>query len=118
MKRQPTIALSEVCDFYHIDIEVIREFSEFGLYPLAIVDGETGIEVKFLEKLDAIIGLHRALGINKEGIDVILELREKVSGLQDEIESLRHEIGRLRGHIRDMEPETLERHGLLIEISD
>ncbi|MHB0897203.1 MAG: chaperone modulator CbpM [Spirochaetales bacterium] len=118
MKRQTMIALSEVCDFYHIDIEVIRDFSEFGLYPLAIVDGEAEIEAKYLDKLDAIIGLHRALGINKEGIDVILELRERVSGLQDEIESLRHEIGRLRSHIRDMEPETLERQGLLIEISD
>jgi hypothetical protein len=112
------IALSEVCDFYHIDIEVIRDFSEFGLYPTVVVNGETEIETKYLDKLKEIISLYRALGINKEGIDVILELRERVSGLQEEIESLRYEIGRLRGHIRDMEPETLERQGLLIEISE
>ena len=118
MKRQTMIALSEVCDFYHIDIEVIRDFSEFGLYPLAIVDGEAEIEAKYLDKLDAIIGLHRALGINKEGIDVILELREKISALQDEIESLRREIGGLRNRVADADPETLEGRGLLIEIGD
>jgi hypothetical protein len=112
------IALSEVCDFYHIDIELIRGFSEFGLYPLVVVDGEAEIEAKYLERLDKVIGLHRALGINKEGIDVILELRERISGLQDEIESLRHDIDRLKGHVRDMEPEALKLSGLLIEITD
>ena len=117
MKRQTMIALSEVCDFYHVDIELIRDFSEFGLYPLVVVDGEAEIEAKYLEKLDEVIGLHRALGINKEGIDVILELRERISGLQDEVESLGYEIDRLKGHARDMEPEALELSGLLVEIS-
>ena len=118
MKRQSMLALSEVCDFYHVDLELMRDFSEFGLYPLAVVDGKAEIEAKYLEKLDEIISLHRALGINKEGIDVILELRRRISGLQDEVESLRYEIDRLKGHVRDMEPETLKLRGLLIEITD
>lgn len=118
MKRQTMIALSEVCDLYHVDIEIIRGFSEFGLYPLVNVDGEAEIEAKYLGKLDEIISLHRALGINKEGIDVILELRKRISGLQDEVESLRYEIDRLKGRARYMEPETLKLQGLLIEITD
>ncbi|MFZ2635307.1 MAG: chaperone modulator CbpM [Rectinemataceae bacterium] len=118
MNRQTAIALSQICDYYHIDIEIVRDFSEFGLYPTVIMDGETGIETKHLEKLEQIISLHRALGINKEGIDVILELRERISGLQEEVEALQNEVEKLKRQVWNVEPDELESRGLLIEIDD
>ncbi len=117
MKRQTAIALSQICDYYHIDIELVRTFSDFGLYPTVVVDGETGIETKHLDRLEQIISLHQALGINKEGIDVILELREKISGLQDEIGFLRNEIDTLKRQLWNAGPEILESSDLFIEIN-
>jgi len=118
MNKRTAITLSQVCDYYHIDIELVRAFSEFGLYPTVVIDGETGIETENLDKLEEIISLHKALGINKEGIDVILELREKISGLQEEVEFLRNEIEKMKLQAWNAEPEVLESRGLLIEISD
>lgn len=118
MNKQTTITLSQVCDYYHIDIGLIRAFSEFGLYPTVIIDGEIGIETKNLDKLEQIISLYQALGINKEGIDIILELREKISGLQEEVELLQNEVDKLKRQAWNVEPEILESRGLLIEISD
>lgn len=117
MKRQTSITLNQICNYYRIDIELIRAFSEFGLYPTIIIDGETGIETKHLDRLEQIISLHHALGINKEGIDVILELREKISGLQDEVGVLQNEIEKLKHQMWNAEPEILESNGLLIEIN-
>ena len=116
MKRPTMVLLSQVCDIYRIDREVLREFSEFGLYPTIIVDGEPEIEMGNLDRLEEIISLHQALGINKEGIDIILELRDKISGLQDEVESLRGEVEQLKRLSWSIEPELLESQGLLIEI--
>lgn len=116
MKKPTTITLNQVCNYYHVNIELVRDFSEFGLYPTVIVDGEPEIETGNLDRLEEIISLHQALGINKEGIDVILELRDKISGLQDEVESLRHEVMKLKRLAWNAEPELLESRGLLIEI--
>jgi uncharacterized small protein (DUF1192 family) len=118
MSARTRLTLSQVCEYFRVDIEVVRDFADFGLYPTIATDGEIGIDTENLDKLWEIISLHRALGINKEGIEVILELREKISALQDEVESLRNEVEKLKGHLGSEDPETLKRLGLLIEIGD
>lgn len=116
MNSRTVIAVKRVCDYYHIDLEIVRGFSEFGLCPTVIFNGELGIEAEHLDRLEEIITLHQALGINKEGIDVILELRDKVSSLQDEVEALQSEVDTLKRQLWNMGPEALESHGLLIDI--
>lgn len=118
MDRRAVIAIRQVCDYYHIDLELVRDFSEFGLCPTVILDGELGIEAENLDKLEEMITLHQALGINKEGIDIILELRAKISGLQEEVEALQSEVDRLKRQLWNMEPEALESRGLLIDICE
>jgi len=116
MNSRTVIAVKRVCDYYHIDLEIVRDFSEFGLCPTVIFNGELGIEAEHLDRLEEIITLHQALGINKEGIDVILELRDKISGLQDKVEMLQSEADKLKRQLWNMDPEALESHGLLIDI--
>lgn len=116
MSARTCLTLRQVCEYFRVDIEVVRDFADFGLYPTVASGGEIGIDTEYLDRLEEIISLHRSLGINKEGIEVILELREKISELQDEVGSLRDEVARLRDSSRNEEPETLKRLGLLIEI--
>ena len=49
-----------------------------------------------LERLGKIISLHKALGKNKEGIEVVLDLREKICDLQDNVECLQNEVEKLK----------------------
>jgi len=115
---QTIITLNHICDYFHIDIEIVRDFAEFGLYPIVFFEGEPAIEIHDIDRLKKIISLHQVLGINKEGIDVVLDLREKISGLQEEVEFLQNEVEKLKRHLGSDEPEILKRRGLLIEISD
>jgi chaperone modulatory protein CbpM len=115
---QATISLSRVCDYLRVDIALVREFAEFGLYQTVPAEGELGIEARELARVEEIMSLHQALGINKEGIDVILELRERVSGLQDEVERLRREVDRLGRRAGKDEPDALRILGLLIEVAE
>jgi len=118
MSVQAVITLRQVCDHFHVDFELVRDFAEFGLYPTVLCDGEIGIEARNLEKLKRIIGLYQALGINKEGIEVILELGEQISGLQREVEALQDEVERWRRHWGTERPQDPKGLGLLIEIDD
>jgi len=118
MKMQSTIPLSKFCDRFHVDIEILREFADFGLYSTVSVEGEIGIDVRDLARLEKVMSLHQALGVNKEGIDVILELRQRISGLQQELELLLGEVEKLRRYSASDEPEALKVRGLLIEVED
>jgi chaperone modulatory protein CbpM len=115
---QTGITLRQVCDYFRIDLELVRDFAEFGLYPTVLFEGEIGIETQNLHKLKKVISLHQALGINKEGIEAILNLGEQVAGLQKEVGLLQNEVEKLKRQAGIAEPEVLKRLGLLIEISD
>jgi len=112
------ITLAQVSDYFHIEIEIVREFAEFGLYSTVVSDGETGIEIENLDRLGKIISLYQALGVNKEGIEIILDLRKKISDLQDQVDRLRNEAEKLKQHLDSEGPESLRERGLLIEIDD
>jgi hypothetical protein len=69
------IPLAEICGFFQVDLDLVMDFAEFGLYPTVLLDGEIRVEPRYIDTLKKIISLYRSLGINKEGIDVVLELR-------------------------------------------
>ncbi|MDP3178336.1 MAG: chaperone modulator CbpM [Spirochaetaceae bacterium] len=110
------IPLDQLSEYFNIGIETIMEFSDFGLFPIIVHEGGPGIEPEVLGRFERIVDLHVALGVNKEGIDVILDLREKISGLLDEIEGLRGVIAELESHDEIKRLEMLSSQGLLIEI--
>jgi chaperone modulatory protein CbpM len=116
MKEPAVIALSQICEYFRVDIEFVRDLSEFGLFPIVAYKEEFALEAENLEKLREIITLHEALGVNKEGIEIILRLRERIAGLQEEIAALRDEATRLKAGGETEGLETLKERGLLIEI--
>jgi len=114
MRKQ--IPLTEICAHFRIDLEVVTDFAEFGLFSTVDIDGHVGIDSRYLERLRRAISLYQALGVNKEGIEVILKLLEKVAGLQDEAEGLRKDVTRLKQRLDLQDPQRLKTLGLLIEI--
>ena len=116
MKNPSGVTLVQVSEYYSIDIETVREFAEYGLYPTALFDGEMGVADGGLERMKKVISLHRALGINKEGIEAVLGLRERIAGLEEEISAMATELIALKRRLGSEETEALERLGLLVEV--
>lgn len=112
------LTLVQVCDYFQYDIDIVREFADFGLYPTVELDGERGVDARHLEKLKKIFSLHQSLGINKEGIDVILELRNRVTRLQEAVEKLHEENKKLKHILGAEDRMDLEVQGLIVEIID
>ena len=110
------VTLAQACDYFCVDLELALDFADYGLYPTVLVEGEPGIEARHMSRLRQVLSLYKALGINKEGIEAVLELRERVSGLEVEIGRLRGELRRLERVASEEGPEELARLGLLVEV--
>lgn len=118
MSVQTIITLRQVCESYHIELETIRDFADFGFYPIVLVGEEYGVETIYLDRLERVISLYQSLGINKEGIDIILELRGEITRLQQMIEEMQNETKKIKEYMCVDDPEALRNLGRLIEIDD
>ena len=118
MSTGTRVSFRQASDHFHVEISVVSEFAEFGLFPT--VEGGDGpaVEGEGLALLGTALSLHSALGINKEGIEVILALRGRIAGLQAEIDRLQGLMEGLRKGLDGEDPEDLGRRGLLIDFDD
>ncbi|GAB1483580.1 hypothetical protein MASR2M78_23960 [Treponema sp.] len=118
MNSQTRIRLSLFCEYAKVEYNLAREFAEYGLYPFTYSEQDIEIETRYIYKLKKIIEMHRTLGINKEGIKVILELGEQICDLQKELAQLQKEMEILKLYEGMKKPENLKLQGLFIEIED
>ena len=112
------VSLDQVCRYFNIELEIMSGFAEFGLFPVIRDEGETSVEIRSLERMAEIVSLHQALGINKEGIEVILNLRGQIDRLKDEAQRLQFALESMKHCMGSEDPEELRRLGMLIDLAD
>jgi DNA-binding transcriptional MerR regulator len=78
----------EAADYCHLEVQVLRQLSESGAIPGMLVVGE---EARYSD--EDILLLRRArrlyedLGVNLEGIEIILRLLVRLDALQSELDN-------------------------------
>jgi DNA-binding transcriptional MerR regulator len=110
------IQLTKVSELFHIREEVCREFAEFGLVRISFQENTPCFSREEIPRLLHIIHLYRDLGVNKEGIEVILPMRERIIHLQEKIETLTREIERLEGEYFQKNVELPRKRGQFFEL--
>ncbi|CAN5400095.1 helix-turn-helix transcriptional regulator [soil metagenome] len=88
MKRKvKTYTISAVAELYDIHPQTLRLYEREGLLKPSRSDGNTRLyEDRDLERLEIILSLTRDLGVNLAGVEIILNMREKMNAMQDEFE--------------------------------
>lgn len=87
--RRGTYMISAVAELYDIHPQTLRLYEREGLLRPDRSDGNTRLYcAEDLERLELILTLTRELGVNLAGVEVILNMRENMSRLQDEVTSL------------------------------
>jgi chaperone modulatory protein CbpM len=89
------ITIEEFSSQYGIRQELIREFMDFGLLTVHRQQEGECLVAEDTEHVARLIRLYRDLGINKEGIDIILSMREQLIQMHDELNRLRYKAQRL-----------------------
>jgi MerR family transcriptional regulator, heat shock protein HspR len=88
MKRKvKTYTISAVAEMYELHPQTLRLYEREGLLKPSRSEGNTRLYTDAdLERLEMVLSLTRDMGVNLAGVEIILNMREKMSAMQSEFE--------------------------------
>jgi MerR family transcriptional regulator/heat shock protein HspR len=118
-QKRASYMISAVSEQYQIHPQTLRLYEREGLLKPSRSEGNTRLYTdEDLERLEVILKLTRDLGVNLAGVEIILNMREKMAEMQHQIEafvsSLNEEITSQRA--RPLPPEAVNSLIPVIEI--
>ena len=108
--------ISAVAEQYAIHPQTLRLYEREGLLKPSRSDGNTRLYTdEDLERLEVILHLTRDLGVNLAGVEIILNMREKMGQMQSQIQEFVATLNReLVAHARPAATE--DRNNCLIPV--
>jgi MerR family transcriptional regulator/heat shock protein HspR len=94
--------ISAVAEQYQIHPQTLRLYEREGLLAPSRSEGNTRLYTDDdLERLEVILKLTRELGVNLAGVEIILNMREKMEAMQQQIEQFVNTLNQeLASHAR------------------
>ena len=99
--------ISAVAEKYEIHPQTLRMYEREGLLLPSRSEGNTRLYTDDdLQRLEVILELTRELGVNLAGVEIILNMREKMAAMQVQIEEFVHQLNvELRRSLAHAAPE-------------
>jgi len=86
--KRAAFMISAVAEQYQIHPQTLRLYEREGLLKPSRSEGNTRLYTEDdVERLEVILKLTRDLGVNLAGVEIILNMREKMSEMQRQIEA-------------------------------
>lgn len=100
--------ISAVAEQYQIHPQTLRLYEREGLLRPSRSDGNTRLYTdEDLERLEVILQLTRELGVNLAGVEIILNMREKMEAMQRQVdEFVRTLNSEFASHLKMPEPQS------------
>jgi MerR family transcriptional regulator/heat shock protein HspR len=108
--------ISAVAEMYNIHPQTLRLYEREGLLGPSRTDGNTRLYGdEDLERLETILNLTRDLGVNLAGIEIILNMRERMQKMQKEMQAF---VAYVQKEILNRPPLDQERmHNALVRVA-
>ena len=88
-RKKTGYMISSVAESYQIHPQTLRLYERLGLLKPSRSEGNTRLYTEDdLKRLEVILTLTRELGVNLAGVEVILNMREKMEQLQHQVEEM------------------------------
>ena len=97
MENRELIPLTELCQVYEIDIVFIDALLEYELIEVTVHEQTRHLPISSLSRLEQIVRINQDLEVNIEGVDVILNLLQKVSALELELDEVKSRLSLYEG---------------------
>jgi len=86
-KKIKTYTISAVAELFEVHPQTLRLYEREGLLKPSRSEGNTRLYTdEDIERLEVILSLTRELGVNLAGVEIILNMREKMNAMQKEFE--------------------------------
>lgn len=87
-KAKAGYMISAVAELYKLHPQTLRLYERVGLLKPSRSQGNTRLYADMdLERLEVILNLTREMGVNLAGIEIILNMRDKMSEMQSQMEA-------------------------------
>ena len=86
------IQVSEICSSYQVDISFVLELHENGLIQCVSQQKEWYVEREQIGEVERMIRMRQELDLNVEGIDVVVQLLQKIQDMQNEVHRLENRL--------------------------
>lgn len=94
--HEPVYLISVVAKVLNIHPQTLRQYEKEGLIEPSRTDGRMRLySQKDVDRVKMILRLTRDLGVNLAGVDVILQLKERIEEHQNTIDELRAELEKI-----------------------
>ncbi len=88
-RKKTGYMISVVAETYQIHPQTLRLYERLGLLKPTRSEGNTRLYTsEDMKRLEVILTLTRELGVNLAGVEVILNMREKMEMLQSQVEEM------------------------------
>lgn len=88
-RKKTGYMISSVAETYQIHPQTLRLYERLGLLKPSRSEGNTRLYTdEDLQRLEVILTLTRELGVNLAGVEVILNMREKMEKMQQQVEEI------------------------------
>jgi MerR family transcriptional regulator/heat shock protein HspR len=111
--RPKFVMISVVAERYGIHPQTLRLYEREGLLKPARSSGNTRLyDEEAMRRLEIILALTRDLGVNLAGVEVILNMKERMEQMQGEVDRLLEFVRREAQERR----QAMERQGALVKL--
>ncbi len=114
-QKRALYMISVVADMFDIHPQTLRAYEREGLLRPARTDGNTRLySEEDLARIELILRLTKDLGVNLAGVEVILNMRERMDEMQQRMNSMFQEmLRRMETEFKHLEQEQQNAEGLV-----
>ncbi|HIP13757.1 MAG TPA: MerR family transcriptional regulator [Arcobacter sp.] len=92
---EPVYLISVVATMLEIHPQTLRQYEREGLVEPSRTQGRMRLySQKDIDRMKLILRLTRQMGVNLAGVDIVLQLKEQIDTIQNEIDLLRSELSK------------------------
>ena len=92
MKNDNLIPVQDFCVHHHLEIQFIESLAETGIIEVLHIEQNQYFDTESLNKVEMMVRLHQELSIHADDMDVVEQLIDKVSALQNELRAAQQRL--------------------------
>lgn len=92
MSEENLIMIERLCEHYEVERSLFSELRDFGILEIRSIEDAHFIHEDKISTVEKVVRMKKDLNINLEGIDTVLNLLEKISDLQEELNRVKNRL--------------------------
>jgi hypothetical protein len=92
MSKEKFIQINQLCTHYEVEMSLFSELKELGIIEILTIEDGYFIHEEKISIVEKVVRMQKDLNLNLEGVDIVLNLLEKIDNLQSELNTVKNRL--------------------------